>query len=96
MISAKEARQNVINKEITDYHVVEKKVTDFLNDMDASIQFHSRNGITEIEFTPYANSRFPSIRYKELAKEIFDRILKQNGYIIAVNNIEINVLKVQW
>lgn len=96
MISAQEARQNVINKTIADCCVVEKKVTDFLNDMDASIQFHSRNGITEIEFTPYTDSRFPSIHYKELAKEIFNRILKQNGYTIAVNNIEINILKVQW
>lgn len=96
MISAQEARQNVINKEIADYRIVEKKVTEFLNDMDASIQFHSQNGITEIEFTPYEDSRFPSIRYKVFAKEIFDRILKQNGYTISANNIEINILKVQW
>lgn len=96
MISAQEARQNVINKEIADYRAVEKKVTDFLNDIDASIQFHSQNGFTEIEFTPYTDSRFPSIHHKGLAKEIFDRILKQNGYTIAVNNIEDNILKVQW
>ena len=96
MISAKEARQNVISKIAADYRAVEKEVTDFLDEMSTSIQFHSRNGFTEIEFTPYADSRFPSIRYKELAKEIFDRILKQNGYTIAVNNIEINILKIQW
>lgn len=96
MISAQEARQNVINKEFADYRIVETTVMEVLTEMDAAIQFHSQHGMTEIDFFPYTNSHFPSAHFMELAKDIFDRVLKRNGYTITVNNIETNVLKVQW
>lgn len=96
MINAREARQNVINKEMNDYRTAETRVIEFLDEMSDNIQFYSQNGITEIAFAPYIDSRFPDANLKELAKKIFDRILKQNGYTIMANSIEINILKVQW
>ena len=96
MITAQEARQNVLNKEIADQRIVEEKVTDFLKQMDTSIQYHSRQGITELTFTPYDDSRFPSVHFQELAQELFRVILNQNGYDIVINNIDMNILKIKW
>ena len=96
MISANEARSNVTEYEIYLYGLAEKKVNEIIPIISESIEFHSKNGFTEIEFTPYGISRFSSYRMMEIASTIFNQILKENGYKILVNDWEHNILKIRW
>ena len=96
MITAQQAKANAINYEVNVYRDTEAKVDELLETMSKSIEFHSKSGFDCIEFTPYAKSRFTSIRTMELASEIFERKFKDFGYEIILNSWENNSLKIQW
>lgn len=96
MIKASEARINVINYENALYRQVAIKVNEVLETVSRSIEFHSQNGINTLEFMPYEISRFSSWHNMEIAKEVFEKILKENGYTIILNNPNDNILKITW
>ena len=96
MITATEARNNVINHELEEYNRVANKIPELLNAMSKSIEFHSQNGITHIDFCPYDKSRFPSYQELEIASQILAKTFKDNGYKVTRNSWGANVLTVQW
>ena len=96
MISAEQARANVINHEIHIYRETEEKVNELIDAMSKSIEFHSENGIDSIEFTPYDHSRFSSSHTLQLASEMLARQFKDNGYTIVNNSWEHNSFIIQW
>ena len=96
MFTAEEAKANVINYQAAFYAKVNETVTEILETMSKSIEFHSRCGLTSAEFIPYTNSRFPCDKAKEIAQDQFEKAFKSTGYNIIINDIEKNVLKVSW
>lgn len=96
MIKAETARANIINYEAEFDAKVKEQVLIVLEEMSASIEYHSKTGIDMIEFTPYNKSRFSSFCALERATIYFDSILKENGYEVVVNDCVKNILKVRW
>lgn len=96
MIRASEAKANVTAYESHRFHAVEMKVNELLETMSKSIEYHSKNGITKLEFMPYENSRFPSYDEKEIASRIFLSIFQNNGYSVARNSWSDNILEIRW
>ena len=96
MIKAEEARANINFYRAEEYRKVQEKVIPVIETISESIVFHSKNGFDHLDFTPYSRSHFPSNRELMIASEIFDRILKENGYKITLNNWNDNILKIQW
>lgn len=96
MITAQEAKKNVEAYETALFHKTNNCVMAQLEDMGKSIEFHSQNGIRQLTFSPYDKSLFPSYEMLDMARNIFDTILKQNGYNVVENDCRNNFLKVQW
>lgn len=96
MISAQEARQNLINYEANIYTKVENQVKELLDTISKSIAYHSQNGIDSLDFCPYDRSRFSSHKELTIAQEIFSKILTSNGYEISHNDAFNNSLKIRW
>jgi len=96
MITAAEAKKNVEAYETALFQKTCDGVMTQLDTMSAIIEFHSRNGKRQTVFTPYDKSLFPSSEMLNMARNIFDSILKQNGYTIIENDCQKNLLKVQW
>lgn len=59
MITASEARNNVIQHEVEEYKKVGDKVMELIETMSKSIEFHSKSGIDHLDFSPFDKSRFP-------------------------------------
>ena len=96
MISAKDAHNNQMNYFEELREQVESRVLTLVEEMSASIEFHSRNGFDHLEFMPYSVSLFPSLRETRLAADILARIFSENGYDILVNDYNNNSLKIHW
>jgi len=96
MITAQEAKKNVELYEVALYQKTLDGAMTQLDTMSTIIEFHSKNGKRQIVFTPYDKSRFPSSEMLDMARNIFDSILKQNGYTVVENDYQKNLLKVQW
>lgn len=96
MISAAAAAQNVLNYEIERYHKVEELCNAALEEMEASIEYHSRNGFSTLDFTPYQKSRFTNNYAMQTAHDIFEKVFKENGYTVEHNDISLNSLKITW
>jgi len=96
MIKASEARDNIKKFEIEQYNKIKTMVEEALEVISTEIEFHSKNGLNTAEFVPYDASRFPSYRSVQIASEIFERILKDNGYEIITNDRANNILKIKW
>jgi hypothetical protein len=96
MIKASEARTNTNNFEIEQYNKIKQVADEVLETIGKSIEFHSKNGFEVAEFVPYDRSRFTSYHSLQVASEIFERVLKDNGYEIVKNDWTNNVLKVKW
>lgn len=96
MITAKEAKMNVINYEITLYDKIKIIVDDTLKAMSKSIEFHSQNGFDSLEFVPYNKSQFSSEKAMQIASNIFEKTLKDNGFKIIRNDWKNNLLKITW
>ena len=96
MINAETAKANVITFQAQFIAKVQAAVDELLETMSKSIEFHSRQGFTVAEYCPYTSSRFPCDKAKEEAQKMFDKTFKEYGYTVLVNNIEKNVLKIQW
>lgn len=96
MIKATEAAQNVINFTAARYSKVKEVVLAVAEEMSASIEFHSKNGINTIDFMPYTTSRFPSDYEMNLASDMFETLFEDNGYTVLQNDISLNSLKIKW
>lgn len=96
MITAQEAKKNVEAYEAALFQKTRKHVITQLENMGKLIEFHSLNGIRQLTFTPYDKSLFSSSEMLDMASDIFDIILNQNGYTIIENDCRKNFLKVQW
>lgn len=96
MVTAQEAKKNIEAYETALFQKARDGAMTQLNTMSTIIKFHSKNGNRQIVFTPYDKSLFPSSKMLDMAHNIFDSILKQNGYTIVENDCQKNVLKVQW
>ena len=96
MITANEARNNVTRYEIEEYQKVAAKVTELIDTMSKSIEFHSKSGIDHLDFAPFDKSRFPSYRELEIASKIFGQMFKDNGYKVTRNSWSDNVFTIQW
>lgn len=96
MITATEASRNVINHAAQRYAKVKEKAMTLLEEMSASIEFHSKSGIDTIDFTPYKNSLFLTEYDLTIASDIFETVFKENGYTIIRNDISQNSLKIKW
>lgn len=96
MIRASEARKNVEIYELEIYTSVNKQVTELIEIMDESIEFHSKQGYNLLTFQPYDKSRFTSNKELTLAQEIFYKILTSHGYDIIKNDAFNNFLKIRW
>ena len=96
MINATTAAQNVINYEIERYHKIEELCNAALEEMGASIEYHSQRGIETLDFTPYQKSRFISDYAMQTAHDIFEKVFKENGYTVEHNDISRNSLKIKW
>ena len=96
MITANEARQNVIRHEVEEYQKVAEKVTEIIDTMSKSIEFHSKNGFDHLDFCPYNKSRFSSCHELEIASKIFEQMFKDNGYKVTRNSWSDNIFTIQW
>ena len=96
MITAREARNNVINHEAKVYQAVAQKTKELIEIMGKSIEIHSENGIDHIDFTPFNKSRFPSYHELEIASQILEQMFKDNGYKVTRNSWSDNIFTVQW
>ena len=96
MIKANEAKKNVIEYHERVFLATEHKVNEIIETMSESIEFHSKNGFTELVFTPYDNSRFNTDEIKSMASMIFQAILISNDYEIVKNDWQNNILKIRW
>jgi len=96
MISATEARANVIFHEHEIFNNVAIIADELLDTMSNSIEFHSQNGYESAEFMPYRDSRFSTDYMMKTASEIFEKVFKENGYTVVVNDWQNNRLKIAW
>lgn len=96
MITASEAKANKINFEIEQYNKIKMIADEILETIGKSIEFHSKNGFDSAEFVPYDKSRFVSYQALQTASEIFEKVLKENGFEIVKNDWTNNILKVTW
>lgn len=96
MITASEAKANKIHFEIEQYNKVKQIADEILETISQGIEFHSNNGFDSAEFVPYDRSRFASYQSLQTASEIFEQVLKDNGFKIIKNDWTNNILKVQW
>lgn len=96
MITAIEARINVTNYETIILANVEKTVSEIIDIISRSIEFHSKNGYTHLIFTPYEKSRFSTVKELEYAQKLFRKILEEAGYTVLENNYGRNILNVSW
>lgn len=96
MISAKTAKENVLTREAATLSAIQNIVDEILESMSKSIEYYSNCGLSRIEFAPYNNSRFSNDYAKEQAYKMFEKTFKDNGYIILLNDIRQNCLKIQW
>ena len=96
MINAKDAHNNQMNYFVKLRADVESRVLVLVEEMSASIEFHSRNGFDHLEFMPYSVSLFPSLQETRIAAEILGKIFSENGYDVLVNDYNNNSLKIQW
>lgn len=96
MISAKEARKNVMIHESEVNAEIDKKIDEFIEVISTAIDRSSRQGIRTLRFFPYDETRFSTDHAKNRAYFNFAKILADNGYIIIENNIENNSLKIEW
>ena len=78
------------------YNAVEITTNEVLESMSKAIEFSSKSGLSSATFMPYTNSRYPCDRAKEIAKTIFEKVFKENGYTISENEISYNVLTIRW
>ena len=96
MITANEARNNIIRHEMEEYQSVAAKVTELIDTMSKSIEFHSKSGIDHLDFMPFDKSRFPSCRELEIASQIFGQMFKDNGYKVTRNSWSDNIFTIWW
>ena len=96
MIKATEAQANVLNYELAIRVEVRDKVNELINVMSKSIEFHSKNGLTGVQFCPYDKSRFTTIKALEYAQELFQTIFEDAGYIVVENRYDKNSLNIKW
>lgn len=96
MINAATAAQNVLNYKAERYHKIEALCNVALEEMEASIEYHSQHGISTLDFTPYQKSRFTGDYAMQTAHDIFEKVFKENGYTIEHNDISRNSLKIKW
>ena len=96
MITAREAKINVINHESVLYNKYRSVAEELLEEMNISIEFHSKNGFETIEFEPYDTFRFHTDHAKKIASDVFEKTLKENGFTIEKNNWSTNILKISW
>lgn len=96
MIKASEAKANKIHFEIEQYNKVKQVADEILETISNGIEFHSKNGFDSAEFVPYDRSRFVSDQSLQTASEIFETVLKENGFKIVRNDWTNNILKVAW
>ena len=96
MITASEARGNVTEYEQAEYIRISTKLSEVIDTMSKSIEFHSKNGITQLTFYPYDKSRFSSFHDLIIASDILEKKFKNNGYKIIHNNHNNNVFTIRW
>lgn len=96
MISAETAKANVINYQAAFFAEVTATVTEILDSMSKSIEFHSKSGLSSAVFMPYTSSRFSSDRAKEIAHEQFKKAFETAGYEIITNDVGRNELSIKW
>lgn len=96
MITANEARNNVIRHEMEEYQSVAAKITELIDTMSKSIEFHSKSGIDHLDFMPFDKSRFQSCRELEIASQIFGQMFKDNGYKVTRNSWSDNIFTIRW
>lgn len=96
MITAVQARQNVIKYETETNAAVDKKVAELITVISESIEYQSRHGHTSAVFYPYENTRFPSLYAMERAQKQFFDILESAGFSVIRNNYSNNILEIEW
>ena len=96
MINAETAAKNVMDYNVKFYSAVEATTNEVLESMSKAIEFCSKGGLKSATFMPYTNSRYSNDRAKQIAKTIFEKVFKENGYTISENEISYNVLTIEW
>lgn len=96
MITANEARANVMQYNLTVYEQVKIVADELLETMSKSIAFHSKSGFDYADFVPYGRSQFTSEKAMQIASTIFERAFKDNGFKVIENDWARNVLKIKW
>ena len=93
MISAKEARENVINYEIERRQMISEKVTKLFPIISKNIEYLSKKGYHETTLYIYRDFLFDE---KEIAAKIIATELKENGYTITKNDWDNDTLSFKW
>lgn len=93
MISAREARENVINYEIERRQMILEKVNKLFPIISKNIEYMSKKGYHEI--TLYIYRELP-LDEKEIAAKIITTELKENGYTITKNDWDNDNLSFKW
>lgn len=96
MITAAEARQNVEIRKEEEIRKVRGKINKILESISYGIEFHSKSGITRVDFCPYDKSRFPSYNELEITAKLIEEELTKNGFKVLRNSWSDNVLTIQW
>ena len=96
MINANEAKANVINYEAALLAALDEKINELVDIMGRSIEYHSKNGFTSIQFCPYEKSRFTNVRALEYAQKRFTEIFEEAGYTVVENHYGKNIIKIEW
>ena len=93
MISAKEARENVINYEIERHQMISEKVAKLFPIISKNVEYMSKHGYKEI--TLYIYRDLPRDE-REIAAKIIATELKENGYTITKNDWDNDTLSFKW
>lgn len=93
MISAKEARENVINYKIERHQMISEKVAKLFPIISKNIEYLSKKGCHETTLYIYRDLPFDE---KEIAAKIIATELKENGYTITKNDWDNDNLSFKW
>lgn len=96
MITASKARTNVTKYEQAEYIRISTKLSEVIDVMSKSIEFHSQNGMSQLTFYPYDKSRFPSSHELTIASNMLETRFKNHGYKIIHNNYSENIFTIKW
>ena len=96
MFKAESARANVMNHQQKISKKVLETVSQLAERFGNDIAYRSDLGYTTAEYAPYTVENFPIDGTIDMAKDLFEKIFKENGYTVLLNNPMDNTLKVQW